>query len=64
VSATAIIPAGVIAAIPMVGLEPERNAWNVAIVAPPGHLPITIVALLTGATRISRKESKLPVPRD
>lgn len=63
-SPTAIIPAPVIATIPVVGLEQEHNAWNVAIVAPPGHLPIMIAALLTGATRISRKESKLPVPRD
>ena len=63
-SATAITPVAVIATIPMVSLEQERNAWNVAIVAPPGHLPITITALLTGTTMISRKESELPVPRD
>ncbi len=30
--------------------------WNVAIVAPPRHLPITIGARLTGATRISRRK--------
>ena len=30
--------------------------WNVAIVAPPRHLPITIDARLTGATRISRRK--------
>jgi hypothetical protein len=38
VSAIAVIPGFVIAKIPMVGLEQERNAWNVAVAALPRHL--------------------------
>jgi hypothetical protein len=38
-SATAVIPGLVLATIPMVGLEQEHNAWNVAVAALPRHLP-------------------------
>jgi hypothetical protein len=38
-SAAAVIPWFVIATIPMIGLEQERNAWNVAVAALPRHLP-------------------------
>jgi hypothetical protein len=37
-SATAVLPGFVTATIPMVGLEQERNAWNVAIAALSRHL--------------------------
>jgi hypothetical protein len=57
--ATAVIPGLLLATIPMVALEQERNAWNVVVSVLPRTCAITITALLTGATRISRNQSEL-----
>jgi hypothetical protein len=36
--ATAVIPGLLLATIPMVALEQERNAWNVVVSVLPRHL--------------------------
>jgi hypothetical protein len=63
-SATAVIPRFVIATIPMIGPEQERNAWNVVVAAPPRHLPNHDHCAADWSDEDLAEPIGTPVPRD